>query len=60
MKSLSIALTGVGRRSRREDGGGQSNSCKPIQNCRDESPQYNQYILMKIKGKKRKWTNIII
>jgi hypothetical protein len=48
-KSLGIALSGVGRGWRgRDDGGDLTNAqYKPIWNCHNESPLYNEYSLIK-------------
>jgi hypothetical protein len=51
MKPLAIALNGV----RRGAGGGEGNltsiQCKPIWNCYNECPLYNEYTLIKMKKK---------
>jgi hypothetical protein len=48
-KPLAIALSGVGRRLRGRDSGGDRTNVqyKPIWNCHNESPLYNEYILIK-------------
>jgi hypothetical protein len=50
-KPLAIALNGV----RRGAGGGEGNltsiQCKPIWNCYNECPLYNEYTLIKMKKK---------
>jgi hypothetical protein len=50
IKSLAIALSGVGR-LRWGDGRGNLTNVqyKPIWNCHNESPLYNEYILIKKK-----------
>jgi hypothetical protein len=49
-KSLAIAVSGAGKGLRGRDGGGNLTNvqCKPIWNCHNESPLYNEYILIKI------------
>jgi hypothetical protein len=52
MKPLAIALSGSVRGSWGEgdDGGNLANvQCKAIQNCHNESPLYNEYMLIKVK-----------
>jgi hypothetical protein len=53
MKPLAIALSGVGRELREGKCGGNLTNvqCKAIQNCHNESPLYNEYILLKMGGK---------
>jgi hypothetical protein len=47
MKPLAIALSGGGGVKGR-DGGGELTDvqCEPIRNCHNESPLYNEYILI--------------
>jgi hypothetical protein len=47
-KPLVIALSGAGRVLMGVDSGGYLDNvqCKPVQNCHNESPLYNEYILM--------------
>jgi hypothetical protein len=53
MKPLAVALSGAWRESRWEDGGGNLTKvqCKPIGKCHNESPLYNEYILIKMNKK---------
>jgi hypothetical protein len=46
-KPLAIAVSGVGKALRGRDDGGNINNVqyKSNQNCHDESPLYNEYIL---------------
>jgi hypothetical protein len=53
MKPLAIALSGTGGSRRGGDDGVSltNEQCKPIQNCHNESPLYNEYILIKMNDK---------
>jgi hypothetical protein len=55
MKPLAIALSGIGKGLRQGDGRGDLTNiqCKAIWNCHNESPLYNEYILIKIKEKNK-------
>jgi hypothetical protein len=50
MKPLIIPLSGVGRGLRARDGRDNLTNvqCKPIQNCHNEFPLYNECILIKM------------
>jgi hypothetical protein len=53
MKPPTIALSGARKGLQEGDGGGDLTNiqCKAIQNCHNDSPPYNEYILIKM-GKK--------
>jgi hypothetical protein len=61
IKPLAIALRWVGRGSRQRDCGGNLTNvqCKPILNCHNESPLYNEFILIKMKEKINKYKSDI-
>jgi hypothetical protein len=56
LNNLAIALSGVGKRLRgRDDGGNVTNvQCKINWNCHYESSQYNEHFLIKIYKSKQK------
>jgi hypothetical protein len=66
MKLHAIALSGAGRglqwgggRGGEDSGGNLTNvQCKAIQNCHNESPLYNEYILIKIGKNDSQFTNL--
>jgi hypothetical protein len=59
MKPLAIALSGARRGLEEGDGKGDLTNvqCKAIQNCHNESPMYNESILIKMGKKSWKHTH---
>jgi hypothetical protein len=52
MKPLASALSGVGRGSGRWGNDPNNVRCKAIRNWHNESPLYNEYVLIKVKNMK--------